>query len=130
MLAFAAVACSSESEATVDGRWYTPQQVDQGKGLYASNCVACHRPDAVGTVAWKKRDDAGNLPPPPLNGSAHAWHHPMEILLKTVAEGGAQWGGTMPPFKAILTESERKAVVAYFQSHWSDEIYAAWVSRN
>ena len=65
-------------------RWYSNEQVLQGKKLFAENCAACHGKNAEATTDWKKRDANGNLVPPPLNGTAHAWHHPMKILRRTI----------------------------------------------
>jgi hypothetical protein len=32
----------------------------------------------------------------------------------------------MPSFKKVLTQEEKEAAIAYFQSFWSDEIYELW----
>ena len=45
-------------------------------------------------------------------------------------KGGAQVGGTMPPFEDKLSADEIDSVIAWFQTKWSDEIYAAWNERN
>lgn len=33
----------------------------------------------------------------------------------------------MPPFADVLTDAEIDVVIAWFQSHWPDRIYAAWL---
>ncbi|MEZ5478045.1 MAG: c-type cytochrome [Thiolinea sp.] len=68
--------------------------------------------------------------PPALDGSAHAWHHPMAQLLYTLEQGGAPLGGKMPAFGNKLTQDEQRAVIAYFQSQWDDEKYGIWSKRN
>lgn len=111
----------------VQGRWYTEQQVESGQVLYSVHCAACHGSEAQGLVAdWRTRDANGNYPPPPLNGTAHAWHHPLSVLERTIMEGGLAIGGVMPGFAGMLTEQEARSTVAYFQSLWIDEIYRSW----
>ena len=107
-------------------RWYTQKQVVQGKKLFLANCAVCHGKVAQKTVNWKKTLADGSYPPPPLNGTAHAWHHPKSMLKEIVANGGTLYGGKMPPFKDILSENERDSVIAFFQNFWSDKIYSAW----
>ncbi len=119
----------ANNEPRVAGRWYAQSQVELGKSVYAENCIACHLENAQGTISWKERTDNGSYPPPPLNGSAHAWHHPMALLQRTIDEGGIPLGGTMPAYKGKINEAEKLAVISYFQSFWNDEIYAAWLER-
>jgi mono/diheme cytochrome c family protein len=117
--------------ATIPGdRWYAQSQVARGNVLYQANCALCHKPDASGTVEWKKLDANNKLPPPPLNGSAHTWHHPLSVLRRTVRDGGIPLGGSMPPFGAKLTPPQIDDILAYVQSHWPQEIYNAWNQRN
>jgi len=112
------------------GRWYTASLLTQGESVYQNNCMTCHKAKARGIFNWKKTDQDGNYPPPPLNGSAHAWHHSLPVLLKTINDGGLPVGGKMPPFKNVLSNQEKMAVIAYFQSFWSDDIYQNWLGRN
>lgn len=125
-------ACGSEGESITDtGRWYTSAQVQRGNILFQANCAVCHGDQAQGLVEdWKSRDSAGNLLPPPLNGTAHAWHHPLVILDQVIASGGIPYGGTMPGFSEQLDRQERQEIIAFFQSFWSEEIYATWVEIN
>ena len=114
------------TEAPVPGRWYTASAVTAGEPLYQTHCAACHAADGSATADWRTLDANGNFPPPPLNGTAHTWHHPMEVLTDTIANGGAQYGGVMPGFGAVLDAEQQHAIVAYIQSWWSDEIYQRW----
>jgi len=108
-------------------RWYSTTQMTTGKELFGAYCAACHGKQAQGLVAdWKQRNADGALPPPPLNGSAHAWHHAMPLLLEIIQQGGALYDGQMPAFADVLNEQEQLAVVAYFQSYWNDETYRLW----
>lgn len=121
--------CTPEAllESADVGRWYTSKQRDDGQPLFQAHCASCHGDRAQGLAAdWRKTDADGNYPPPPLNGTAHAWHHPMVILEETIADGGAPVGGVMPGFSETLSANEVRATIAYFQSFWSDEIYARW----
>ena len=115
--------------AQTSARWYSPVQVNAGEKLYAANCLSCHGVRGAGDANWRKRDEAGAYPPPPLNGSAHTWHHSLAVLRRTIDRGGAELGGKMPAFAAELNAEERDAIIAYFQSLWSDEIYKIWSER-
>ena len=113
----------------VDGRWYTQTQVDKGLVIYANNCARCHGKEAESTSKWRETLANGSYPPPPLNGTAHAWHHPLKALRRTIRSGGIPLGGTMPAFKNILNEEQTDAVIASFQSKWDKRIYDAWIER-
>ena len=126
------LACSGETpaDATVPGRWYSAAQVAEGEISYQSHCAVCHGESAEGTADWRQTGDNGNYPPPPLNGSAHTWHHPLPILERTIAVGGIPPGGVMPGFGETLSRDEAHATIAYFQSFWPDDIYARWEEIN
>ncbi len=110
-------------------RWYSSAQVAQGQLLYRTHCAPCHGAHAEATPDWRQPDANGLYPPPPLNGTAHTWHHPLPQLRLTIRHGGASFGGKMPPFKAILSASEIDSIIAWFQSLWPDEIYRQWATR-
>jgi mono/diheme cytochrome c family protein len=118
------------ANAPAPARWYTSEQVASGALLYAQNCASCHKPNAEGTADWMKRGANGNLPPPPLNGTAHTWHHPLSILRTIVSRGGEPVGGNMPAFGDKLSPQEIDANLAWVQSHWYDRIYALWHERD
>ena len=107
-------------------RWYSSSDVKTGQLLFKQHCAVCHGEEAQGLVAdWKQPLVDGHYPAPPLNGTAHAWHHPLNGLNRTILHGGIPLGGTMPAFKNKLTPEERLQAIAYFQSFWSDKIYQA-----
>ncbi len=119
---------TSAAPAATANRWYSSAQLDRGAQVFAANCALCHGQKAEGTVVnWRARLDDGSFPPPPLNGSAHAWHHPLEILIRVIDYGGAALGGKMPAFDDVLEQPDKLAAVAYFQGFWSDEIYQQWM---
>ena len=111
------------------GRWYSQAQASEGKQLYGQYCAACHGPDAASTPQWRKPDDNGNYPPPPLNGTAHAWHHPLSVLDMVIRDGGQPLGGVMPAWGSVLSFQQRMSIVASFQTYWSDDIYSLWLER-
>lgn len=108
-------------------RWYDTQQVTKGQQLYDTHCVSCHRDNAVGAKNWKHKDKSGFLPPPPLNGDAHTWHHDAALLLKIMDEGGTLYDGVMPGFKEVLSQKEKLQILAYIQHFWDDETYRYWM---
>jgi len=117
-------------KAVVSGRWYNSAQIERGNKLYQVNCASCHKPDTSGTPDWKKVDAQGKYPPPPLNGTAHAWHHPLSTLRRTVIEGGVPLGGNMPGFGDQFNSEQIDDILSWIQSHWSDEIYSIWNEQN
>lgn len=123
-------ACDTNGDKLeIKGRWYTQSQLQLGEKIYQQHCIGCHKAQAQGTREWKKTLSNGHYPPPPLNGSAHAWHHSLRSLSRSVKNGGVPLGGTMPAFKQTLSNQEILAVIAYFQSFWSDKIYQNWKER-
>jgi mono/diheme cytochrome c family protein len=114
------------ADGLVPGRWYTLSQVEQGRQIYQASCAVCHGAGGEGAPNWEQRDFLGFYPPPPLDGGGHSAHHSLEQLLSTVAIGGATMGGTMPAFSDVLDEAQMRAVIAYIQSLWPDEVYAGW----
>jgi len=125
-LLLAACSDNAPDEEPVPGRWYTRTQVATGEPLYQLHCATCHAADGNATAQWRTPDAAGHYPPPPLNGTAHTWHHPLELLDSTIADGGIALGGVMPGFAATLPQDDRLAIIAWFQSLWSDDIYRRW----
>lgn len=109
------------------GRWFTQEQIAQGAQVYQTHCATCHGAKAEATPRWTKPEADGLYPPPPLNGTAHAWHHPFPILKKTINEGTA---GRMPAWQDKLSDQEVDAVIAWFQSLWPDEGYHLWQRRH
>lgn len=147
LIPFAVAACSSgESSTSADSgsakptisqtdpapvkRWYAFQHVTQGAKVFQENCAACHGKQANGGANWKQMGADGKYPPPPLDGTGHAWHHPLNMLFYTVKNGSPGGQGNMPSWKDKLTDDEIVAAIAWFQSRWKDDIYQAWVQRD
>ena len=101
-----------------------------GEKIYNKNCLSCHGPKGQGLAKdWRVKDENGNYPAPPLNGTAHTWHHSPEQLLYTINKGGVEMGGQMPAFEKRLTEEEKKALIEYMYSLWPKEIQEKYHDR-
>ena len=103
-----------------------PQLIARGAQVFKQNCAQCHGERAQGAAHWEKPGADGKYPAPPLDGSAHAWHHPRAALVQTIKQGTVKIGGGMPGWQGKLSDADIDATIAYFQSLWPDEIYAAW----
>ncbi|MBX2836771.1 MAG: cytochrome c [Gammaproteobacteria bacterium] len=112
-------------------RGYDEVNLTQGKELYAQHCAVCHGKNGESTVKdWHQRDTNGRFPPPPLNGTAHTWHHSFGALMHTIQNGTQENGGGMPAWKETLSNEEIFSIIMWITSLWPDEIFAAWMQRN
>lgn len=100
--------------------------IARGGEIYKANCAACHGANAEGAPNWHLKGPDGKYPAPPLDGTAHAWHHPMSALKQTIREGTAKLGGSMPAWQDKLSDSDIEAVIAWFQSTWPEDVYRNW----
>lgn len=103
-------------------RWFKPEHAAAGHPLYQHHCASCHGIHGQGGPDWPRPTADGAYPPPPLNGTGHAWHHPLKDLYATIMRGQ----GKMPAWEGKLERAEVLAIIAWFQSQWTDEIYNAW----
>gem|GEM_PF-141760 len=110
-------------------RWYGAENVSRGAAVFAENCVGCHGKGAQGAFTWRRRNADGSFPPPPLDGSGHAWHHPLAGLAAHIRNGAAPGQGSMPGFGAVLKDTQINDAIAWFQSKWSDTTYKNWLKR-
>jgi len=101
-------------------------QMALGKQVFADNCAVCHGDRAQGTTEWRQTDADGYYPPPPLNGSAHAWHHSTEVLKDVILAGSPQGQGNMPAWKDNLSDEQIDAVIVWIQSTWPQTVYDTW----
>lgn len=107
----------------------------EGGKVFRENCAECHGRSGEGGANWKQRGADGKLPAPPLNGTGHAWHHPMAVLRHVIRTGSPRDSsgkptGNMPAWKDKLSDQEIDAVIAWFQNRWPDQIYDAWSQGN
>jgi len=99
------IASAGESKGTIDPT--SPELVAQGQVVYTETCAACHGPEGEGDVG------------PPLNGSAHAWHH-MDNQLRSVIRDGIP-NTQMVGHKDHLTDQEIDAVISFIKTWWTPE---------
>ena len=97
-----------------------------GQQLYQQNCAVCHGANASGASNWRQRGADGRFPPPPLNGTAHTWHHPWAQLHHTIKNGGPAGQSNMPGWKDKLSDQQINDIILWFQSLWPDQVYQAW----
>ena len=112
-----------------NNRWYSAEQAQRGLEIFQNNCASCHGNTGASVETWRQKQANGFYPPPPLDGTAHSWHHPMPFLKYQITHGGIANGGYMPAFGNNLSEQEIDDVIAGFQSFWSDEIYEVWATK-
>ena len=118
---------SSTDKAPLD-RHLDAAQVTRGQIVYQQHCVECHGVAGRGLPGdWRVRDADGKYPPPPLDDSAHAWHHPTAALLQAIRDGSPPGEGNMPAWTGKLSEQEMQDVVVYIKSLWSDPVYRLWL---
>jgi mono/diheme cytochrome c family protein len=102
-----------------------PEKIKRGEAVYRKNCASCHGPNGEATPGWRNPGADGRYPPPPLDGSAHAWHHSTETLEEMIRKG-SPGGGGMPPWDGKLTNQEIDDVIVWIKSLWPDDVYEVW----
>ena len=124
IIAFLAGCSPGENETSPESN------IALGESVFNKNCVSCHGSKGVGLAKnWKVKDENGNYPAPPLNGTAHTWHHSPSNLLYTINKGGGVMGGQMPAFEGRLNEDEKQALIDYIYSLWPSEIQTKYDKR-
>lgn len=92
--------------------------VARGEAIYQASCMGCHGGAAGGAIS-----DI----PPRHNAEGHTWHHADCDLLDIIADGlpdrpGLPEGApTMPAFGTALDADDRRAVLAFIKTWWTDE---------
>ena len=100
-----------------------------GGELFAANCAVCHGANGEGQPNWHIRKENGTLPPPPLNGDGHTWHHADGLLYRIVSQGGKiyespdnpSFKSAMPAFGDRLSHEEMVEVLTYIKSLWGNK---------
>ena len=123
--AILAAACATEEALPqgpedTDGAARVDSGPRTGEQIFAMTCASCHGAGGEGADNWMVRGDDGRLPPPPLDGDGHTWHHSDNVLYGIVSEGGLGlgFGSNMPAFKDELTHEEIIAVLEYVKTLW------------
>ncbi len=122
------VACAfdqatQQAQSVVDGAAQLDAGPRTGEQIFASTCASCHGAGGEGDENWMVRGEDGRLPPPPLDGTGHTWHHSDNVLYGIVSEGGLGlgFGSNMPAFKDQLTHEEIIAVLEYVKTLWEGQ---------
>ena len=124
-------ACSSDPAQAPQAPAVAPtvENSPTGGELFAANCAVCHGAGGEGQPNWHVRKENGTLPPPPLNGDGHTWHHADGLLYRIVSQGGKiyespdnpSFKSAMPAFGDRLSHEEIVAVLTYIKSLWGDK---------
>lgn len=97
----------------------TPQLIAKGHKIYERYCQACHGENGVGERPKNMyAEDQYGFVAPPLDNSAHGWHHTDANLLQTILNGSSR-NPRMLPFKDIISREDAKDTVAYIKSLWN-----------
>ena len=123
--------CSSAPSGDISTPVSSPAVRDAptGQEVFAASCAVCHGGGGEGQPDWHERKEDGTLPPPPLNGDGHTWHHADGLLYRIVSQGGSifedprypSFKSGMPAFGDRLSHQEIIAVFTYIKSLWGDE---------
>jgi mono/diheme cytochrome c family protein len=122
-----AIAISSLASACGDDK-PDPAQLASGQKVYAQHCAACHGARLEGQPNWRARLPNGRMPAPPHDDSGHTWHHPDEVLFGITKQGLVPpyappgYESDMPAFAGKLSDAEIRAVLAYIESQWSQDV--------
>lgn len=97
----------------------SPQTVARGRRLYEDTCQSCHGVRGVGERPndMYAKDEYGFVAPP-LDNSAHGWHHSDRGLVATILNGSPR-NARMLAWKQVLTRKDAEDLVAYIKSLWS-----------
>jgi len=89
----------------------------EGRALYVAECAICHGAKGFGDgeAAMDLR-----LPPAFLAFMIKSPDLIDQYLMWTIAEGGAEFGSSMPAYKAFLTNREIWKIVAYMRAGFPD----------
>ena len=101
-------------------------QVKLGRQVYQATCAVCHGPNAEGAPNWMTPDAQGNQLAPPHDDHGHTWHHSDRVLYEMIRDGmrdplRPNSAFRMPAFGNRLSDTEIRAVIAYFKSLWSPD---------
>ena len=126
---FTACVSSPDEDRPTPVSTATVEAAPTGQELFAANCAACHGPSGEGQPDWHIKKPDGTLPPPPLNGDGHTWHHGDGLLYRIVSQGGKSledprdtgFKSAMPAFGDRLSHDEIMEVFTYIKSLWGDK---------
>ena len=120
------VSATAAPPRNLAARKLDPEKIKHGESVYRKNCASCHGPNGEATPGWRTPAADGRYPPPPLDGSAHAWHHSTETLEEMIRKGSPGGAGGMPAWDGKLTNKEIDDVIVWIKSLWPDDVYEVW----
>ncbi len=85
----------------------------QGQELYNQHCAECHGENGEG----EQPDPYAPGSAPPHDVTGHTWHHPDQVNLSTVLNGGA----TMSGFNEKLSTDEAMLILGYIKTWWGED---------
>lgn len=91
-----------------------PRTLQRGAMIFRTNCAACHGMSGRGDGPI-----SGYQAAPPANLawlSVRPMNKTYAYMYWVIAEGGADYGSDMPPFKTTLPKRDIAAVISYVQS--------------
>jgi cytochrome c oxidase subunit 2 len=90
--------------------WTIDELKQRGEKVYTANCAVCHQANGKGVP--------GAFPPldgdPTVNG-------PRAEQINVVLNGKVTGSMQMPPWKAVLSDTEIAAVITYTRNNWSNK---------
>jgi mono/diheme cytochrome c family protein len=117
LAALALTACLDDPPPRAEGQWpltraeltaaaakLAAPPSDPGEAAYRKTCIACHGADGKGNGGKTAADFSSPVGPLKKQDAA---------LLVSIAEGATGPIGVMPPHKALLSEADIAAVLAY-----------------
>ena len=97
----------------------TAEKIDRGRQLFEENCQECHGIRGVGERPDDMyAEDEFGFVAPPLDNSAHGWHHSDQGIVETILNGSER-NERMIPWKDNLSREDAESVVTYIKSLWS-----------
>lgn len=130
-------ACGQGADRRQQGVVLPNSVASQGESIFRANCAVCHGAQGQGQPNWRIRNPNGTLPPPPLNGDGHTWHHSDGLLYQIVSQGGAifqspaqpKFKSGMPAFGQQLSHQEVIAALNYIKTLWGDKMFQGRLKR-
>ncbi len=93
--------------------------VTRGQQLFEENCQACHGARGVGERPKDMyAEDEYGFVAPPLDNSAHGWHHSDLGIVETILNGSER-NKRMIAWKQKLSREDAENILAYIKSIWT-----------
>jgi len=112
----------AKSWKSTEGQAYaTAERIAAGAVLFEDNCAGCHGEKGVGEFPEDMyKLDENKLPAaPPMDDSAHAWHHPDDQMIETILNGSPRNERMLAWKDNGITRENAESLVAYIKSLWS-----------